>query len=133
MTTLLVGTDQEATSHRLCDYLEDRIETVETLHVVNSLKGGNDDAKVAAGQAALDVFTDRFGDRIAVETHQYTRGNDATADLLTAAREFDVAEVVLGIDQKRTQVNKLIFGSVAQAVLLQTDRPVVGVPLPPED
>ncbi|WP_439026035.1 universal stress protein [Haloarchaeobius sp. DT45] len=132
MTTLLVGTDEAATSHRLCDYLEDRLKTVETLYVVNSLTGDGDDSVVAAGKAALDVFTDRFGDRTAVETHQYARGNDATADLLTAAREFDVDEIVLGIDQKRTQVNKLIFGSVAQAVLLQTDRPVVGVPLPPE-
>ncbi|WP_435335669.1 universal stress protein [Haloarchaeobius sp. TZWWS8] len=131
MTTLLAGTDDAATSHKLCDYLEERVDQVDRLYVVNSLTGDGDEEKVAAGEEALAVFEDRFDDRTTVEMHQFTRGNDATADLLSFASEQDVDELVVGIDQKRTQVKKLIFGSVAQAILLQTDRPVVGVPLPP--
>ncbi|WP_435360474.1 universal stress protein [Haloarchaeobius sp. DFWS5] len=131
MTTFLAGTDEAATSERLCEYLARRVGPDDTVHVVNSITGDGKEEIVAEGEEALAVFDDRLGEQTTVETRQFARGNDPTADLLSYAKELAVDELVIGIDQKRTQVKKLIFGSIGQAILLQTDRPVVGVPLPP--
>lgn len=47
--------------------------------------------------------------------------------ILAAAEEFDSDSIVLGT-QGHTPVGKVLFGSVTQAVILDSDRPVTVVP-----
>jgi nucleotide-binding universal stress UspA family protein len=130
MSTLLAGTDAPETSERLCDYLETRLSSGDDVHVLNSLPGGNDEELVEDGREALAVFEDRLGDRVTVETYQNTSESDPAHDLLTRGDEHGVDEIVIGLSQKRSPAQKVVFGSITQSVLMQTNRPVVGVPLP---
>lgn len=60
-----------------------------------------------------------------VEVHD-TRG-EASLAILEIAKEFDVDAIVLGT-RRRTPVGKVLFGSVAQSVILESDRPVLMTP-----
>lgn len=126
MTTLLVGTDSERTSETLLEYLEERIVDGDTVYAVNSQVGGDKstDEEIVAGTEALE----RLETAIGADTHQIVRGNPPHEDLLTFAVDHDVDELVVGI-RKRSPTGKLLFGSTAQDLLLETDRPVVTVPL----
>jgi nucleotide-binding universal stress UspA family protein len=128
MVEYLVGTDSESTSERIVAYLNGRIEADDMVYVVNSLRGGDQtsDLETAEGRDALDAAED--GLDCEVETHQIVRGNNPHEDLLTFAEEHDVDELVIGI-RKRNPTGKVVFGSEAQDILLNSSRPVVAVPL----
>ncbi len=81
----------------------------------------------ASVEAAVQVFDDA-GMEYAV--HE-TVGTPAEAILETAA-ELDSDEIVVGVS-KHTPVGKVLFGSVAQAVILNSDRPVTLVPDHPSE
>jgi nucleotide-binding universal stress UspA family protein len=130
MTRLLVGTDTERTSERLVDYLAATTDEDDTVFVVNSLQGGDgtnpDD--VSEGKAALDILEDGLEGQTTVNRHQYIRGNEPVEDLLAAADEYDVDELVVGI-RKHSPVGKIVFGSTARDLLLEVERPTRCVPL----
>ncbi|WP_458187679.1 universal stress protein [Haladaptatus sp. NG-WS-4] len=129
MARIVAGTDDVETSERICEYLQSRLDATDIVTVVNSLHGGNDDEAVEEGKRALRVFEDRLGERFEVELEQNTHASDPAHDLLTLADERDADEIVIGLSQKRTPAKKVLFGSITQSVLLQTKRPVVGVPI----
>ena len=54
------------------------------------------------------------------------RGMDAGEDLVQLAEEKKVDEIIIGI-KKRSKVEKLVFGSTAQYVILNSPCPVVSV------
>lgn len=126
MTTFLVGTDGESTSETLADYLEERITDDDAVYAVNSLYGGDrtDDDEVRNGKQALEILEERLG----AESHQLIRGNSPQEDLLEFAADRDVDEFVIGI-RKRSPTGKMLFGSTAQDLLLETSIPAVTVPL----
>jgi nucleotide-binding universal stress UspA family protein len=130
MTRLLVGTDGTEASERLVEYLDGQVGADDTVVIVNSLEGGDDTSSddIADGEKALDVLEDGLGDGTAIERHQYIRGNAPVEDLLEAGTEHDIDEYVIGI-RKRSPVGKMMFGSTAQNLLLETDLPVRCVPL----
>lgn len=129
MTRLVVGTDNVDTSERLVAYLRDALGPEDEVVAVNSLVGGDDTTtdEIEAGEDALEVIADGVGDAL-VERHQFVRGNEPVEDLLDAIEQFDGDELVIGI-RKRSPVGKIVFGSTAQNLLLEVDRPVRSVPL----
>ena len=130
MTVYVVGTDTVDTSAALCDYLDGRVDPVDTIHAVSSLPGGDwtDATDARDGEDAINVVRSRLGARATVETHQFVRGNAPHEDLLDHADAVDADELVIGV-RKRNPTAKVVFGSTAQAVLLRTARPVAVVPL----
>jgi nucleotide-binding universal stress UspA family protein len=129
MTRLLVGTDGPNTSERLAEYLAATVDEGDDIYLVNSLVGGDetDADDVRDGERALDVVENAVGEAGSVERRQFVRGNEPVEDLLQAAREWDADEYVIGI-RKRSPVGKMMFGSTAQHLLLEADRPVRCVP-----
>lgn len=126
MTTFVVGTDGETTSERLADYLKERVRDGDTVLAVNSLYGGErtSQSDIEDGKLALDVLEER----VDAETHQLVRGNSPQEDIMQFAGDHDADELVIGV-RKRSPTGKMVFGSTAQDILLETDRPTVTVPL----
>lgn len=62
-----------------------------------------------------------------VETAVHDVTGDPAPAILDIAEEFDAASIVLG-SRRRSPVGKVLFGSVTQAVILDSDRPVTVVP-----
>lgn len=92
--------------------------------VVNTTKG---DAYVDtrfATQDRLQELEGRFGD-VEHEVRQ-TVGLDVAEELLEVAHEVDAQLIVIGM-RHRTPVGKLLMGSVAQRVLLDSKVPVLAV------
>ncbi|MFB6207066.1 MAG: universal stress protein [Haloglomus sp.] len=127
MTRYLVGVDTEATAERLVEYLEGKLEDGDEVFAVNSLPGGEStsDDDVVSGREATEYVEEHLKN---VETHQLVRGNSPQEDLLEFADDHDVDELVIGI-RKRSPTGKLVFGSTAQDLLLETELPTVVVPL----
>ena len=129
MTTFVLATNGVHVSATLCDYLDDRLGEEDTVHAVNSQRGGDDTSAedVRDGEEALNVVSSRLGTIATVETHQFIRGNAPATDVLQFAEGVDADELVIGV-RERSPTGKALFGSVAQKLLLNTNRPVVVVP-----
>lgn len=125
----LIATDSTELSETLCGTIRSEIDADDTVFVLNSLRGGDQtsDQDVLDGRDALERVEDELGDLVTVDAHQVVRGNEPSTDILTFADEYDVDQIVMGI-RKRSPTGKAVFGSVAQDVLLSTDRPVLAVP-----
>lgn len=132
----LAATDGRRTNQALRSYLEPRLGAADTVHVVHSLKGEEKDAGILEDESdvvlesreALSSIENQLAPRTEVETHQLVRGNDPHEDILAFANEHDIDEIVVGIQQRSTG-ERALFGSTAQEVLMNTDRPVVAIPL----
>ena len=59
-----------------------------------------------------------------IEYRIIDESGDTVDDILSEADRFDVDSIVLG-GRKRSPVGKALFGSVTQAVIRETERPVV--------
>lgn len=63
---------------------------------------------------------------ISCETHLFNRGVSPGEDLVRYAREQEIDEIILAIHRK-SKLGKLIFGSLAQHVILNAPCPVLTV------
>ena len=63
---------------------------------------------------------------ITCESHLLIRGLEAGDDIVKFAKEKQVDEIIMGV-RSRSKVGKLIFGSTAQAVILEAHCPVLTV------
>ncbi len=97
--------------------------------VVTSLKGGAniDPSRVQESEENLKQVKQYFDQKnIPCETHLLVRGMEPGEDIVAFAKERAADEIILGV-KSRSKVGKLIFGSTAQAVILQAHCPVVTV------
>lgn len=97
--------------------------------VVTSLVGGEktDDTEIAQAEKNLEnakAYFDNYG--VESKTHLLVRGFEPGEDIVRFAGENDVDEIIIGV-RSRSKVGKLIFGSTAQLVILQSPCPVVTV------
>ncbi|WP_135365791.1 universal stress protein [Halosimplex halophilum] len=119
--------------------------TVDVVHVHRN--ASSTDAEWAAGEGFSETFAEemaeevRESDRIpasveaAVERleasdHEFAvheRSGEPAEAILEFAAEHDSDTIVLG-GSRRSSVGKVLFGSVVQAVILESDRPVTVVP-----
>ena len=76
--------------------------------------------------ASVETAVDRL-ESTDIEFTVHERTGDPAEEILELAAELDSDVIVLGVDQ-RSPVGKVLFGSVAQAVVLNSDRPVTVVP-----
>lgn len=129
MTTFVLATNSVHTSAVLCDYLDNRVRDGDVVHAVNSLRGGDETSStdVRDGEDALNAVASRLSATVDVETHQLVRQNDPATDVIDYADDVDADELVLGV-RKRNPTSKVVFGSVAQDILLNANRPMVVVP-----
>lgn len=99
----------------------------EAVHVVNTSRG---DAFVDPRYAGADDLAEvrRLLEESGVPftLDQQVTGHDGADGVLAAAQEHRASVVVIGL-RRRSPTGKLLFGSVAQRVLLEADCPVLGV------
>ncbi len=97
--------------------------------IMTSLVGGgkSEQLQVQAAEENLEKAKKYFDENgVSCKTHLLVRGLDAGEDLVIFAIEKGVDEIIIGV-KSRSKVGKLIFGSTAQAVILQAECPVLTV------
>lgn len=105
------------------------------LVVVHSMRGGERDEgkQVAAYSEAFAALEGRLSDEgIRFKLIDYVRGNSPSEDLLQAAEDEDAGLLVIGM-RRRSPVGKLVMGSNAQEILLNSTRPVLAVKAATDD
>ena len=99
------------------------------LVVVNSHRGGRefdrDDALESEAQLE-EVRSQLDNSGVEHEVRQLVRGMDPAEDLIAVAEEVGAEFIVIGL-RRRSPVGKLILGSNAQRVLLDSPCPVLAV------
>ncbi len=74
-----------------------------------------------------EILTDEFNEKgIQGEAHILIRGMTPGEDVVAYAQEKQVDEIIIGI-KKRSRVGKLMFGSTAQYIILESHCPVLSV------
>jgi nucleotide-binding universal stress UspA family protein len=102
----------------------------ETLHVVNTARGDARGDENFLDDEAVTALRARLGDSgVGFEVQQLVRGRDAAEEIVETAERVNASLVVIGL-RRRTPTGKLLFGSQAQRVLLDADRPVLAVKAP---
>ena len=98
--------------------------------LARSMEGGIDIPKRDFDNAERELkeLAERFfiDEEIPCEPHLLVRGMTPGEDLVQFAREHAVDEMIIGI-RRRSKVGKLIFGSTAQYIILESDCPVVSI------
>jgi nucleotide-binding universal stress UspA family protein len=96
--------------------------------VTSMLKGTeNEKKKINAAENQLNDLKNAYKrDGLSCDTHLLIRGLSAGEDLVDFAREQKADQIFIGV-KRRSKVEKLVFGSTAQYVILHADCPVVTV------
>ena len=101
----------------------------ESVTIVTSMTKGTEAEKKEIEKAELDLEFEKkacIEEGISCETHLLIRGLSAGEDLVQFAEEEKADEIIIGI-KRRSKVEKLVFGSTAQFVILKAHCPVVTV------
>ncbi|MFD1826674.1 MULTISPECIES: universal stress protein [Mumia] len=99
------------------------------LVVVNSHRGGrdfDDEDAVKTEEQLAEVRAQLTDSGVDSEVRQLVRGMDPADDLVKVANETGADFIVIGL-RRRSPVGKLILGSNAQRVLLDSTCPVLAV------
>lgn len=97
--------------------------------IVTSMLKGTESEREDIEKAELDLEYEKnivANEGIPCEYHLLIRGLSAGEDLLRFAEEQKIDEIIIGI-KRRSKVEKIVFGSTAQYVILKSLCPVVTV------
>ncbi len=100
-----------------------------SVEVVNALQKGLEDElrKIQQAETELEYAQSFFEDAgISCKKHLLIHGLTPGEDLVQFANDHKIDQIFIGI-RKRSKVGKLVFGSTAQFVILETDCPVITV------
>jgi len=99
----------------------------EPLVLVNSPRTGAPVSNTAADEATLARLRESAATHnVELDVRLEGHTDDLVDLLLTTADEVDASVIIIGL-RHRTAVGKLLMGSNAQRILLQTKRPVLAV------
>lgn len=126
--TILVAYAPRPEGHAALDKgIELARERNELLIVVNATPGGTtDDPARASAQEVERVEQLISNSGIKAEFKQFVRGKTAVQELEELVASLNPSMLVIGL-RKRSQVGKLIMGSVAQDILMTIDCPILTV------
>lgn len=110
----LPGTAEELSVHVLFVFNEES----HAGEVPEELRRYESATRVTSVKRAVELLADA-----GIDHHVLEDSGEVADDILDLAAELDVDQVVLG-GRKRSPAGKLLFGSVTQDVLLNSDRPV---------
>jgi nucleotide-binding universal stress UspA family protein len=113
---------------------EARLRDAELI-VVHSMRGGERDELeqvVSYRDEFEQLERDLEASGVSFRLVEYARGNSPAEDIVAVAKDQDADLVVIGI-RRRSPVGKLVLGSNAQDVLLQSPCPVLAVKATAED
>ena len=99
------------------------------LVVINSARGGrafDSDDEVRSEQELDEVRSQLAEAGLSAEVRQLVRGNEVADDLIAVAEETQADFIVIGL-RRRSPVGKLLLGSNAQRILLDSPCPVLAV------
>jgi nucleotide-binding universal stress UspA family protein len=99
------------------------------IYIVTSLEQSHDLAKedIEKAEGELEYLRTPFNiDKIHCETYAIVSHLSSGEDLVQFARKNKIDEIFIGV-RKRSKVEKLVFGSTAQYVILNAPCPVVTV------
>jgi nucleotide-binding universal stress UspA family protein len=125
MVRILLALDDEiAQAHAQTDAIADIVAsaadvTVYLLHVFGDNPEGASVGQVEAVREAADRL-----ESLGVDTELLEASGTPAHEILQFADEYDVHQICIG-GRKRSPAGKALFGSVAQDVILSTNRPVL--------
>ncbi len=125
---IVVAVDHSDRTPRIVEFaVEEAKLRNEKLLFVHSLFGGDktSEKEIEAGERLLDYVASLAESRgVECEKHLLVRGKDPGDDIVEFAEEVDASMIIIGV-RKRRPAGKLLFGSVAQHVILNAKQPVI--------
>ncbi len=125
---IVVAVDHSERTPRIVDFaVEEAKLRNEKLLFIHSLFGEDktSEKEIEAGEKLLDYVVSLAKSRgVEAEKHLLIRGRVPEEDILEFADEVDATMIIIGV-RKRRPAGKLLFGSVAQHVILHSKQPVV--------
>jgi len=126
--SIVVAIDESERTERIIKFaVEEAKLRKEKLLFIHSLFGGDrtSEEDVQKGEDLLARAADGAEkEGVEYETHLLVRGKEPGDDIIEFAEEVGASMIIIGV-RKRRPAGKLLFGSVAQHVILHAERPVV--------
>lgn len=111
-----------AQANAIAEMPADEDVTVHLCHVFRDNPEGASVNQISAIRRARERL-----DEAGIDTVHHEASGEPAAEILAAAAEID-ADLICLSGRKRSPTGKAVFGSVTQAVIRGSDRPVVSVP-----
>jgi nucleotide-binding universal stress UspA family protein len=127
MVTYVVGTDGSSATEALGDFLATHLaedDHVEALTVLSARGGAQDRVRADA----LDALEERIAGTASVTATRLDPEKHPARALVDRAEQVDADRIVVGL-RHHSGAERLVFGSVAYALLKIARRPVTLVPL----
>lgn len=119
---ILVAYDQKISFASVMNKLIHRAKELDAyLYLVRACSADAKESEITRHENRLNELKNELFklEGIKSETHVLIRGLTAGEEIVTFAREKGVDEIVIGL-KKRSKVGKLLFGSTAQYVILES-------------